>query len=287
MTPTSTIPAIERTLDLFASPERVWRALTDQDELIRWFGDRADFRPEVGYEGWMEWDGHGRFPMLVEEVDPPRRLAVRWRNEPGTTLGDASTLVEWDLEPRPDGGTRLHLRESGFQDPSGRSGNTAGWVHEIGELVALVGQERFHRGIRKSWQLTSPIDRVWAAFADPAVFGRWWAGDEPPPLVAGHEGWWVWTGMGRFGVRIDVVEPPTYLAWTWTPVPDVPVAQSTVQLHTQWSLEARDDGGTTLSLLETGHSAAEGYDMADGGWGSDVIAGLRAVLGEPDPAPAG
>ena len=280
MTATTTIPAIERTLDLFAAPERVWQALTDQDELARWFGDRADFRPEVGYEGWMEFEGHGRVPMLVEAVDAPRRLAVRW-GDPGGSLADRSTLVEWTLDALPDGGTRLHLRESGFTDPAGRSGNTAGWLSELAELVALVGAEPFHRGIRKTWQLTSSIERVWEAFADPEQFGQWWAGDEPPPLVAGHEGWWVWEGMGRFGMRIDVVERPTYLAWTWTPEPDLPVADAPVRLHTEWSFEAREDGGTTLSLLETGHSRADGYEMADGGWGSDVIAGLRGVLGEP------
>jgi uncharacterized protein YndB with AHSA1/START domain len=284
MTATTTIPAIERTIDLFAPPERVWRALTDPEELVAWFGDRTDFRAEVGYEGWMEWDGHGRFPMLVEEADPPRRLAVRWRNEPGTQLGDDATLVEWDLTPLPDGGTRLHLRESGFKDPAGRSGNTAGWLHELGELVALLGTEPFRRGVRKTWQLSSSIERVWEAFADPERFRQWWAGDEPPPLVEGHEGWWVWTGMGRFGLRIDVVERPTFLAWTWTPIPDVPVAEASVRLHTQWSFEAREDGGTTVNLLETGHTEPEGYAMNDGGWDSDVIAGLRRVLGEPTPA---
>lgn len=280
MTATSTIPAIERTLDLFAPPERVWRALTDQDELVRWFGDRADFKPEVGYEGWMEWDGHGHFPMLVEDVDPPRRLAVRWRNEPGEVLGDDATLVEWTLSPLPDGGTRLHLRESGFKEPVGRAGNAAGWLHELGELVAVLGAEPYLRGVRKTWQLTSSVERVWEAFADPDQFRQWWAGDEPPPLVAGHEGWWVWPGMGRFGMRIDVVERPTFLAWTWTPEPDVPVAAAAVRLHTQWSFEARSDGGTTVNLLETGHTEPEGYAMNEGGWDSDVIAGLRRVLGE-------
>ena len=281
---TATIPAIERTLDLFAPPERVWRAISDQDELVRWFGDRADFKPEVGYLGWMEFDGHGRVPMLVEAADPPRRLAVRWSNEPTDTLGDDTTLVEWELTPLPGGGTRLHLRESGFRDPAGRAGNTAGWLHELGELVAVLGDEPWRRGVRKSWQLSASIERVWEAFADPEQFRQWWAGDEPPPLVEGHAGWWVWAGMGRFGMRIDVVERPTFLAWTWTPIPDVPVEEAAVRLHTQWSFEAREDGGTTVNLLETGHTEPEGYAMNDGGWDSDVIAGLRRVLGDGEPA---
>jgi hypothetical protein len=90
--------------------------------------------------------------------------------------------------------------------------------------------------------------------------------------------------MGRFAVRIDVVERPTYLSWTWTPVPDLAIDDATVRLHTQWSFEAREDGGTTVNLLETGHTEPEGYAMNDGGWDSDVIAGLRRVLGEPAPS---
>ncbi|MCV0403196.1 MAG: SRPBCC domain-containing protein [Chloroflexi bacterium] len=34
---TTELPAIERTLELDASPERVWRAISDPDELARWF----------------------------------------------------------------------------------------------------------------------------------------------------------------------------------------------------------------------------------------------------------
>ena len=39
--PTTTIAAIDRQLDFRASPERLWRALTDDGELASWFGQRA------------------------------------------------------------------------------------------------------------------------------------------------------------------------------------------------------------------------------------------------------
>lgn len=282
MTETAATAAIERTLDLRAAPERVWRALTDSQELAAWFGQRADLRPEVGYDGWMEWDGHGRYAMRVEEAIAPIRLSIRWMNEPDVALDpDRSTLVEWDLEPTSSGGTRLHLRESELRGPAARAGNVVGWISELAELLDLLADERWQAGIRRTYHLRSGIDRVWRAFADPDAFRAWWGGSDPVDLTPGAEGWWVWPSEGgRFAVRIDAVEPPTYLAWTWTPQPDVPLAEASELLHTEWALEARDDGGTDLYLLETGFIGPENHRLNDDGWDGDVIPALRRVLGE-------
>lgn len=44
---------IERTLELEASPDRVWRAITDPTELSKWFGHETDLDLVPGYEGAM------------------------------------------------------------------------------------------------------------------------------------------------------------------------------------------------------------------------------------------
>lgn len=67
---------VERTLELDHSPERVWRALTDPEELSSWFGDSAEVELEVGAEGWFGWEAYGRFPMRVVGLEPRRRLFV-------------------------------------------------------------------------------------------------------------------------------------------------------------------------------------------------------------------
>ena len=136
---TEALPAIERKLELAAAPERVWRALTDPAELSAWFPQLADFEPIAGYEGWMEWDGYGRFVVRVEEVDVPRRIAFRWESTAGAGVdAPGSTLVEWTLAAGRDGGTVLHLRESGFVRPEQRAGNEEGWTEELAELAVLV-----------------------------------------------------------------------------------------------------------------------------------------------------
>ena len=48
---------IKRILEFNASIERVWRAITDQDELGAWFPNAgANFKPTPGYVGWFAWD---------------------------------------------------------------------------------------------------------------------------------------------------------------------------------------------------------------------------------------
>jgi uncharacterized protein YndB with AHSA1/START domain len=134
------LPAIERTLELKASPQRVWRAITDADELAKWFPQRATWDLRPGGQGTFYWDGHGDFPIRVERVDPPRYLAWSWGLEAEQDLESAHnvTLVEWWLEATEDGGTRLRLRESGFRRPEHRSENEQGWTEELAELIELV-----------------------------------------------------------------------------------------------------------------------------------------------------
>lgn len=130
---------IERILELDANLEDVWRALTDPTEVSGWFGDSAQFVPAAGSDGWFGWEEHGRFSMRVEEFDPPRRFAWRWSREPDTPIDDgASTLVEWTLIPRDDGGTTLKLRESGFERPEDREMNSGGWTEELEHLRSFL-----------------------------------------------------------------------------------------------------------------------------------------------------
>jgi uncharacterized protein YndB with AHSA1/START domain len=139
---TATLPAIERTLELPAPVERVWRAITDPVELARWFPQRATWDLRPGGTGTFTWEGDGDFPILIEAVDPPRHLAWRWGREAGSdpATDSSATLVEWWLERRADGGTTLRLRESGFQVPEHRAGNEEGWTEELAELAGLLGE---------------------------------------------------------------------------------------------------------------------------------------------------
>ena len=66
-----------------STPEKVWQALTDQ-QMIRkfWFGMTAecDWKPGSPWRLKFE-DGRVADSGEILESDPPRRLAIRWRNE--------------------------------------------------------------------------------------------------------------------------------------------------------------------------------------------------------------
>ena len=127
---------VEKVLKLDAPVERVWRAITDPAELARWFGDEAEVDLRPGGDAAMIWENHGRYAMRIEEVDPPRRLVWSWVHEPDVAFEEApATRVQWTLTPRDDGGTRLHLLETGFRTDLHRGQNDEGWDAELGELA--------------------------------------------------------------------------------------------------------------------------------------------------------
>lgn len=130
---------VERTLSLDAPVDRVWRALTDPEELARWFPDRVDQAAlEPGVEGLFFWENHGGYAFRIEAVEPRRRLVWEWARDSETPLDEGvTTEVEWNLEPQPDGGTTLRLCETGFVRPEDHQSNEKGWDAELTELVAL------------------------------------------------------------------------------------------------------------------------------------------------------
>jgi uncharacterized protein YndB with AHSA1/START domain len=132
---------VETILELTADPLRVWNAITDPEQLSRWFPDEVEFDPRPGAPGAFTWKDHGRFAVEVEVVEAPYLLVWRWMHEPGSEFrAPDATRVEWILTPHRDGGTTIHLRESGFKTDRHHHENTEGWAHELAELKALLGE---------------------------------------------------------------------------------------------------------------------------------------------------
>lgn len=130
---------VEKVLHFEVGVEKLWRAITDPDELARWFGDEAEVDLRPGGNACMTWESHGRYAMRIEEVDAPRRLVWSWVHEPGVAFEDApATRIVWTLSPADDGAATLHLRETGFLTDLHRGQNDEGWDAELGELSALL-----------------------------------------------------------------------------------------------------------------------------------------------------
>ncbi|MGH7746643.1 MAG: SRPBCC family protein [Candidatus Dormibacteria bacterium] len=146
---------IERTLP--ASPERVFDAFTDPEQLTQWWWPHgftcpaAEVELRIGgtYRLAMQWPDS--FPsgnqfshyMAGEyyEIERPRRLVMSGRagnDEQGELF---ATLIDLTLEAR-DGGTLLTMRQSYFEPlppAEALGGAEQGWKEQLDKLERLPG----------------------------------------------------------------------------------------------------------------------------------------------------
>lgn len=117
---------IERSIEFPVSPEELWAALTQPEQVSAWFGAEVhelELRPG-GRVAFRDHDGTIR-RGLVQEVEPPHRFAFRWlpltQRPNGAWDPLPATMVEFVLQEQA-GGTLLTVRES----PSRFEGEPAG-----------------------------------------------------------------------------------------------------------------------------------------------------------------
>jgi len=127
-----------------ATPERLWRALIDEELTRRYyFGCRveSDWRPGSPYR---LVDDTGATLVAGEniEVDPPRRLVqtfgAPWASEVGR---EGPSTVTWEIEPVGDAGEtcKLTLIHDGIDPASARGKEiSAGWVQILSGLKTLL-----------------------------------------------------------------------------------------------------------------------------------------------------
>lgn len=128
---------IKRQMTFPAAREDVWAAITEPEQIAKWFGTETELDLRPGGQGAFRWD-EIEVRVTVEEVTPPSRFSYRW--EPSQTpSGGPTTLVEFELEEIP-GGTRLSLVESGFASlpAESRQENEFGWDEELGHLRTFL-----------------------------------------------------------------------------------------------------------------------------------------------------
>jgi uncharacterized protein YndB with AHSA1/START domain len=131
---------VRRVIEIRAPRERVWSALTEPSEHIRWFPTRRaelDLRPGGGAS--FVWE-ESADEAVVDVVAPPTRLVFRWRP---AGVDRPYTTVSFELEEFEEG-TRLTLVETGFASLPDRiarrsqQANDAGWRDEFAELKTYL-----------------------------------------------------------------------------------------------------------------------------------------------------
>jgi len=121
---------------LNAPTEKVWAALTDNDQMKQWYFELPEFKPYLGFEFSFKGGNEDRvYTHLckITEVVPAKKLAHTWRYQGH----EGDSLVTFELFPEGDK-TRITLTHEGLETfaNSGpdfvKENFIAGWTHIIG-----------------------------------------------------------------------------------------------------------------------------------------------------------
>jgi uncharacterized protein YndB with AHSA1/START domain len=133
---------IERTFN--APVARVWKALTDVDQMRVWYFDLKEFKPEVGFEFAFVVEHQGNtydHRCQITEVIPEKKIAYTWRYEGH----EGNSLVTIELFPEGEK-TRLKLTHEGLETfpktaAFARENFEKGWTEIIGSSLKQYVEE--------------------------------------------------------------------------------------------------------------------------------------------------
>jgi uncharacterized protein YndB with AHSA1/START domain len=123
------------------TPERLWSALTEPEFIKQyWFGMHHDCAWKVGAPWRMVFaDGRVADAGEVLEIDPPKRMVLRWRNEWNPELkSDGPALCTYLLEPT-DGAVKLTIVHTiDRADSKFIEAVSGGWPKILSNLKSLL-----------------------------------------------------------------------------------------------------------------------------------------------------
>jgi uncharacterized protein YndB with AHSA1/START domain len=133
-------------IDIAASPERVFQALTDPQQLMEWWGEEnhcqtthweldlrvgGQWRSKGSDDSCGEWVTWGE----ITELNPPWTMTYTWHEQVEYRPSVTQTTVRYDLE-RTEKGTRVRLTHKGF------AGNREAFESYRGGWPAVIDQLR-------------------------------------------------------------------------------------------------------------------------------------------------
>jgi len=132
------------------SPEEVWDALTDVEQMGEWLM-QGNFKPLVGHSFQFSYSMDGKSGTLdckVLEVKKPHRLSYTWTwgsEDPMFAHGaGGSTTVTYIIDPVAEG-SKLRLEHSGFDSEKNATAFqmlTGGWQHKLDAMLPAAIEKR-------------------------------------------------------------------------------------------------------------------------------------------------
>ena len=131
---------IEKNIVIDASPEVVFKAITEQEELTNWFPDQAVFEAKLG--GKVKFDFYkdkerkeGELKShegTIVEFIPNKKVSYTWSMT--NTPDFPKTVVTWELEEIADNKTQVKLLHTGFESGELFKQHDEGWSYFLNRL---------------------------------------------------------------------------------------------------------------------------------------------------------
>jgi uncharacterized protein YndB with AHSA1/START domain len=113
------------------SAERLWRAITDPDEVTAWmqYPAKIDLRVGGDYRVDFSKTNSGLLDGVIVAIEPERLLRYAW----------GTSIVEWSIEPTPGGCTHSFLQSGLANRGPGEEQLVAGWHAWFDDLDRYLG----------------------------------------------------------------------------------------------------------------------------------------------------
>ncbi|MGB3708300.1 ArsR/SmtB family transcription factor [Gordonia sp. (in: high G+C Gram-positive bacteria)] len=123
-----------------ATPEQVWKALTDADLTAEYWGHAnvSDWQPGAAWEH-RRTDGSGTVDVTGEvlEAEPPRRLVITFEDSPEESTQRAPSTVTFLVESHQDI-VRLTVTHENLPNKEMLNGISKGWPAVLANLKSLL-----------------------------------------------------------------------------------------------------------------------------------------------------
>lgn len=135
------VSPVVQSVEIRATPDRVFELFTDPDELVKWWPDAVTLEPRVGGKLQLTFEGRGEVWGEITRFEPGRALGFTWVRG---VAPDITTSVDVSFEDLGDGRTRVRLVHSGWEAvpdemvTEWRAMHDAGWKHFLGCLADLA-----------------------------------------------------------------------------------------------------------------------------------------------------
>lgn len=140
----------ETIIDIKATAEEVFRAVTDPEQIVKWFAPYARVDGHVGGVYDISWDPELQGDGTISVWDPPkhfaqyteRSVAYNCEGQPVDTGTAQRIVIDYYIEAIGDGVTRLRLVQSGFGPESAwddeYEATRTGWAEFLKKLKTIL-----------------------------------------------------------------------------------------------------------------------------------------------------